>query len=213
MNPHDRQVKHSSKSACWRTPEALFNALHAEFGFIADAAADETNHLCTSWFGPDACEGETDALALEWPLAGYTGGGGSDKIGHLTYFLNPPYSVEERNRLMKLGRGADAAAFNIENWAAKCWQEAQRGCTIVGVFPHSVQTQWYRNYIRGVTDEGFWNGFAADQVREIPHRVSFPTAGGEPSHNAPGNTCIIIWRPPCGWVGPWTPTVRCWDYR
>lgn len=212
MNPHDRQIKHSSKSACWRTPPELFDALHTEFAFVADAAADATNHLCKDWLGPGAREGFEDALGMAWPLVGYDGGGG--QLQHqVAYFLNPPYSVEERNRLTQLGAPKMAASYDIENWAQKCWQEAQRGCTIVGVFPHSVQTQWYRSYVRGLTDDGFWNGFAADQVREIPHRVSFPTAGGESSHNAPGNSCIIIWRPNHGWVGPWTPTVRCWDYR
>ncbi len=205
MNEHDRHIKHSSKSACWRTPPELFEALDTEFDFVLDAAADRINHLCARWLGPGGLA--PDALAEDW----------GRRIMLPTRegvaFLNPPYSVEERNRLTKLGRHEEAASYDIENWAQKCWEEALGGCTIVGVFPHSVQTGWYRTYVRGLTDDGFWNGFAADQVREIPHRVSFPTADGGKSLNAPGNTCIIIWRPNPGWVGPWTPTVRCWDYR
>jgi phage N-6-adenine-methyltransferase len=61
----------------WRTPPALFDALHAEFHFTVDGAADPTNHLCSRWWGPGG-EHE-DALDVEWPE-------------HERVFCNPPYS-------------------------------------------------------------------------------------------------------------------------
>lgn len=114
-------------------------------------------------------------------------------------FLNPPYSRE--------------AGLPIELWIEKCWREAQAGCTVVAVLPHSVQTIWYQRWVYGVTKIGQWSGFAADEVRQIPHRVTFLHPDGTPRHNAPGNTCVVIWRPNPGYVGPWSPTVRYWSYR
>lgn len=61
------------------TPQALFDALHAEFAFTLDAAADETNHKCDLWFGPGGLA--LDALTEDW------GGEGS------VVFCNPPYSA------------------------------------------------------------------------------------------------------------------------
>ena len=60
------------------TPQALFAALHAEFNFTLDAAADETNHKCDLWFGPGGLA--VNALGEDW------GGEGS------VVFVNPPYS-------------------------------------------------------------------------------------------------------------------------
>lgn len=36
----------------WRTPRPLFDRLHKEFRFDVDAAADESNHLLSAWWGP-----------------------------------------------------------------------------------------------------------------------------------------------------------------
>ena len=51
----------------WRTPRVLFDRLDSALGgFSVDAAADETNHLVSSWYGPGSVLGE-DALAVdEW---------------------------------------------------------------------------------------------------------------------------------------------------
>lgn len=67
MNP----VVFSSASEEWTTPQAMYAALDAEFGFDLDAAATDANALCARWFTKD-----DDALARPW--------GG-------VVFLNPPY--------------------------------------------------------------------------------------------------------------------------
>lgn len=59
------------------TPQALFDALDAEFHFDLDAAAGPRNHKCEMYFGEGGIA--YDALKEDW--AG------------LTVFLNPPYSA------------------------------------------------------------------------------------------------------------------------
>ncbi len=52
---------HSSQSVEWSTPQLLFDALHAEFGFTLDAAAQPHNAKCPRFFTP-----EDDGLAQPW---------------------------------------------------------------------------------------------------------------------------------------------------
>lgn len=62
----------------WRTDPKLFAALHAEFGFHVDLAADASNRLLSAWLGPGGLA--DDALTVRWSDYGSRG------------FLNPPYS-------------------------------------------------------------------------------------------------------------------------
>ena len=59
------------KRTDWRTPPALFQALHREFGFTCDAAADDANHLTPHYF-TEAQNG----LVQPW---------------YGSVFVNPPY--------------------------------------------------------------------------------------------------------------------------
>lgn len=98
----------------WRTPRDLFLALHVEFGFQVDLAADETNYLVDRrWLGPGGLA--PDALAVPWSDFGRRG------------FLNPPYS------------SAWIAAF-----MAKAAAEARRGFTTVALTPYTPDTQWWQ---------------------------------------------------------------------
>lgn len=63
----------------WRTEPALFRALHAEFGFQVDLAADGENTLLDRWLGPGGFA--ADALAVAWSLHWRRG------------YLNAPYSA------------------------------------------------------------------------------------------------------------------------
>ncbi len=56
----------------WPTPQSLFDALDAEFGFTLDVCADESNHKCERYF-----DREKDGLSQDW-----TGE---------RCFMNPPY--------------------------------------------------------------------------------------------------------------------------
>lgn len=70
----------SKKSDEWSTPQTLFDSLNEEFHFTIDVAANETNHKCDEWLGPDSPLGSDfyDAIKV-W-------------VHHETIWLNPPYS-------------------------------------------------------------------------------------------------------------------------
>lgn len=70
----------SSAKHTWGTPPDFFAALHREFGFSVDAAANSTNHLLPRWYGPGG-ERE-DALTEPWDAAE-------------TYWCNPPYGSQQ----------------------------------------------------------------------------------------------------------------------
>lgn len=191
MNPETQRTLHSSKEANWRTPKPMFDRLDAEFAFGVDAAASGKD-CCDQWFGPGSVTAVDGLTCSWWDLI----------VGDPTVFLNPPYSRE-------LG-------LPIEPWIEKCYVEARAGCTVVAILPHAVQTKWFQRYVWGITPNKelyVWEGFAATEVRQIPHRVTFEHPDGTTRHNAPGNTCVVIWRPDPGYVGPWTPTVRYWSFR
>lgn len=201
MDPHDKRIIHSSEEPNWRTPPECVVALHEEFGFCLDAAANETDHVLPHWFGPGSNMGAEDALKVSWSAMVKT----LDYQGPI--FLNPPYSKK--------------AKMPIEPWLRKCWEESQQGCTIVALIPFSPQTSWYRQYVYGhcipvgapVGAEYSWSGHAAREERRIPHRISYNRPDGSPAGNAGVNTAIIVWKPSKGIVGPWMPHQFYWSYR
>lgn len=223
MNAHDKRIVHSSEAADWRTPPALFKALHQEFNFQNDLASDIRSALLPRHLGPGGIS--EDALAYDWTRL------------QQPNFLNPPYSKAKtrayRNGFAVLdGEGAPhskhpheksetkAAWYEIENWAEKCWSEARNGCTTVGLFPYSSQTEWWVRYVLGLEKDGdlyrgykwAYGGLAATEIRLFPHRVSYLRPDGTPAGNAGGNSCVIIWKPNPGYIGPWSPTIRYWSY-
>lgn len=213
---HDIAIQHSSKRSDWRTPPELFAALNHEFSFAADVAADRTSRLVQQYFGIGSDLGE-DGLAVDWaPLWNLTGD--HSKYGQTAFFMNPPYSRGDSKATPPI------PAEPIEPWIQKAWSESKKGCTVVGVLPFSPQTSWYRRYVYGQCpppedlvddDRGrLWMGHAAMEVRQLPYRVAFVDPDSEePALNAPGNTCIVIWKPNPGYVGPWQPTLRYWSYK
>jgi site-specific DNA-methyltransferase (adenine-specific) len=68
-------VHFSSNSIEWATPDWLFNALNAEFGFTLDPCSSDANAKCLRHFTP-----RDDGLSQDW----------STEI----VFMNPPYGRE-----------------------------------------------------------------------------------------------------------------------
>jgi phage N-6-adenine-methyltransferase len=200
---HDIAVQHSSQRSDWRTPSDLFAALDREFHFQLDVAADDDNALCEEYL-TKAEDGLT--AWWRWVTAG-------------ACFMNPPYSRGDK------AQGIPAEP--IEPWIEKAWTESLAGATVVGVLPFSPQTAWFRAYVYGHSSDparlqpfGAWCGHAARELRLLPHRVTFLRPDGQPAVSATGaattagnNTCIVIWTPNPGYVGPWQPAIRYWSYR
>lgn len=102
----------------WATPQDLYDALDAEFGFDLDTAADGTNEKCLRWFGPGSDEAE-DALAVRWDNPPYPA----------TAWLNPPYS-------------------RVRQFITKAAQEAQEGrATVVCLIPARTDTRFFHDHI------------------------------------------------------------------
>lgn len=109
----------------WRTPQACFDALHAEFGFWVDLAADQESRLCESWFGPGSPLAE-DALSVVWRarIDPYPELGTPILWG----FLNPPYS-----------------STLIPQFVEKAVEETREGFGAATLLPDTHDTRWYRH--------------------------------------------------------------------
>lgn len=190
MTDHAQSLIHSSVEPFYRTPPGLFAALDREFGLKVDAAADRVSSLCNHWYGPQAPHGFEDGLRCRWDP-------------ERAHFCNPPYSRKRMAELRKLGaRQTEINAFDISKWAEKCATEGVR-VTIVALLPAAIQTQWWQQCV--------WEH--ADEIRFIPHRITFLKPSGEACENVAGvNHAVVIWKPDPGYVGQWQPTVRYWDY-
>lgn len=214
MDQHDQRIIHSSAESDWRTPPACFAALTRAFNFGWDLAADATSTLLTAdssgltahYLGPGSSHGQ-NSLDVAWNELAYPVG-----------FLNPPYSKTRY-------RETQDPAYQIESWAQKAWEESRSGATVVGLFPFSPQTVWYRRFVYGhsgeealpqALDRGtghHWSGHAAMEEWRLPHRISFLRPDGSPASSAGVNSVVIVWRPNPGFVGPWQPAIRYWSYR
>jgi phage N-6-adenine-methyltransferase len=109
----------SKASDEWRTPQATFDALNAEFGFDFDAAAtSENSWVDGDYFGPDHYySDQRDALAVpRWRIYGRT------------FWLNPPYS-------------------KCADFLAKAATEANKGCTVVCLVPSRTDTKWWHRLV------------------------------------------------------------------
>lgn len=236
---HDMTILHSSVESDWRTPDACFQALHAEFGFDMDAAANAVSSHCgPHFFGPGSGIA-TNALAWDWlesyhlPERVET----DSEIGYRLeagprhhprrFFLNPPFSRTKANayrtgRIRPKGSAewlphpVDlnlARVYEVESWLEKAWTESRRGATVVVLCPFAPQTDWYRRYVYGQNETGVWLGHAAQQERRLTHRISFLTPDGQPAANAGVNTAVLVYTPMTGVVGPWVPMQMYWSYR
>lgn len=92
----------SKASDEWSTPQDLFDALHAEFAFVLDAAASRENRKVENYRGPDHLQVEhRNGLVFSW--------------GAGPVWLNPPYS--------------QCRAF-IEKAASEAWDGCTTVCLV-----------------------------------------------------------------------------------
>jgi phage N-6-adenine-methyltransferase len=117
--------KGAKASDLWRTPPECYAALHDEFLFGIDLAADAVNHLCPVWLGPGSAI-HADALAFDWLDAfayAETDAG----------FINFPYSMSEQ-------------------WMVRIAEQIShmRGCVIVALTPYTPDAKWWRHSQRAV---------------------------------------------------------------
>lgn len=112
------EVMFSKASDEWRTPEATFNALNAEFGFDFDVAARSDNGWVDGdYFGPDHSDPlMRDALEQTWCIFGKT------------LWMNPPYS-------------------RCREFIANAALEARQGCTVVCLVPARTDTRWWHAHV------------------------------------------------------------------
>lgn len=206
MLANDKAVVHSSRACDWGTNREMFKALDREFAFALDAAASPWSAKCSQWIGPEHGQPELrDALTADWRAAVER----EYEPWRSAVFINPPWSRE-------LGIRIEPFIETAATWA-------QRGLTVVGVAPASIQTVWWQKFIRS-------GSLKASEIRHIPHRVDFEASpetlaainakrlslGKETvteAWNAGGNTAVVIWRPDPGYVGDWQPAERYWTWR
>jgi hypothetical protein len=211
MASHSHQVLTSSERFDWRTPKPLFDALHREFDFTLDGAADETNHLLPRWLGPGSAINEDALDAALTPAV----------LANERIFVNWPYSVKHARLRRKAGDELGARALEIENWMAWAWSISLVGGLVVAVTPASVQTEYWRQHVwQGLPmDAGGYYWHRATEARILPHRVKFDPPTDLAAEDVIGessnvNTAVVIWRPfdSC-FTEPWAPQLRYWTYR
>lgn len=97
----------------WQTPRILYDELSSAVGgFACDAAADDTNHLASDWYGPGSSLA-VDALKVEQWLS--------------PVFCNPPYGRGIERWLEKFveqqSKGVTIVALLPANTEVRWWYE------------------------------------------------------------------------------------------
>ena len=118
-----------AKTTEWETPQAFFDRLDAEFGFVLDAAATWRNTKCPCFLGYDVNEIFRDGLFGAW--SSYGG----------AVYCNPPY-----------GRGLD-------KWLKKAYTESRGcPFPIVMLLPARTDTKWFHEYCMKADEIRFVKG-------------------------------------------------------
>lgn len=121
-NPAIARVMFSSASDDWATPQAFYDELDAEFGFVLDACSSTSNHKAPHFFALDHPDADRrDGLAGDWTADARTHGG--------AVWCNPVY-----------GR-------TIGEWMAKAAATARAGTTVVCLVPARTDTRWFHQHV------------------------------------------------------------------
>ena len=110
----------SKQSDEWATPQALFEALNAEFAFDIDMASTVQNAKAQRLM-------VDDTLGVSWAGATFDDHG-DISTGPPVCFLNPPYS-------------------KCREFVAKAAREASEGCTVVCLVPSRTDTRWFHDHV------------------------------------------------------------------
>jgi len=164
----------------WKTPPAVLESLHAEFGFTLDAAASDRGPLGIDWFGNVDGEMVADGLdpaVWESKRLQYE----ALRIQRVAW-LNSPYS-------RAAGRGQ-----GIKAWHERAWLESRNGWTVVVLCPPHPGRKWMQEF-----------GVLADEVRVYKRRLAFINpATGEAVRGNTQDSCLVVYRPhvpAAGWPG------------
>lgn len=135
----------SKASDEWRTPQAFFEVLDAEFGFDLDVAATRDNCWVENYIGPDRTRPDrTDALECSWTWL-------SRSARPAICWMNPPYS-------------------RVREFMQKAHEEALKGCTVVCLVPSRTDTKWWHRYVwNNYTNRTYDNV----EVRFVKGRLKF----------------------------------------
>lgn len=129
----------------WRTPQAFFEALDAEFGFDLDVAATKDNCWKDNYIGPDRQRPDrVDALDCPWTWLASSG-------RPAVCWMNPPYSL-------------------VREFMWKAKQEAESGATVVCLVPARTDTRWWHQC---VWDSNKNQARAGVEIRFVKGRLKF----------------------------------------
>jgi len=147
---HYTSAKTGSGSDVWTTPASLYANLHAEFGFVYDAAADHDNHLCDLYSTIDgtyiAGNQLSDESGLENPWWSPT-------------FCNPPYSY-------------------LRQFIQKAVEESKRGIVSVFLIPARTDTKAFQLIFASASEIRFLTGrltFGGSTKTGKPTPAPFPS--------------------------------------
>lgn len=123
-SPTTRSVLFSSASDDWPTPQAFFDRLNKEFGFVLDVCASATNRKAAAFYALDhPDEGRRDGLAGDWAADAAANDG--------AVWMNPPY-----------GR-------TIGDWMRKAHATAHAGAVVVCLVPVRADARWWHQLVLG----------------------------------------------------------------
>lgn len=150
-------------SDLWSTPPEVFAELNQRYGpFDLDAAANEGNHKCPTWFGPGGLWG--DALTTHWDVDGLY------NHGLTRVFLNPPYS--------------DPCPF-----VAKAWQQAHIGnCMVTMLLPSTTEVRWWKEFVYDGERRRFRPGV---EVEYWPTRIRHIKPDGSRGGSPKFGSCVV----------------------
>lgn len=141
----------------WRTPDALFNTLNAEFDFTLDAAAQPSNARCPAYLTE-----EVNAINQPWP-------------GRV--WLSPPY---DQSLDLWVGKAVQEATNNAEVVVALLPVYPDQKWWHWGVLEHALEIRFLPERIRYQPPRGYAGGEPGQVPDYMSAVVVFTKDGGPP---------------------------------